>query len=110
MTGQRSAIKIQIDGLKFSWDENKAHANERKHGVTFEEAASCWLDPFKRETDDPLHSINEPRQLLIGVSKFNRLLVCWFTERNLSQEEIIRLIGARKASPNERKEYEEESL
>ncbi len=45
------AIRLEIGGLKFSWNLNKAQSNRRKHGVTFEEAASCWLDPFGLEFD-----------------------------------------------------------
>lgn len=100
-------MQLEIGGLKFSWDKNKALTNERKHDVTFEEAASCWLDPFSIEFDDPEHSLEESRWLLMGTSKFHRLLICWFAERKFENEEIIRLIGARKPTPTERKRYEE---
>jgi uncharacterized DUF497 family protein len=107
MRRQSQKIKLEIAGLKFTWDDNKARANERKHGVTFEEAASYWLDPFNSESDDPEHSVDESRWLLIGTSQLNRLLVCWFTEREFKNEKVIRIIGARKANANERERYEE---
>lgn len=101
------AAKLEIADLKSTWDDSKALANIRSHGITFEEAATCWLDPFKMEVRDSEHSIVEPRWLLIGLSKLNRLLVCWFTERKLGRFEAIRLIGARKPSAKERTRYEE---
>ncbi|MDZ7291976.1 MAG: BrnT family toxin [candidate division KSB1 bacterium] len=107
MRRQCQKFKLAIAGLKFTWDDNKARANERKHGVTFEEAASCWLDPFNLESDDPEHSTDESRWLLIGTSKLNRLLICWFTVRQFNHEELIRIIGARKANSSEREQYEE---
>ncbi len=107
MSRQSKIVKLEIAGLKFTWDAAKARANERDHGVAFEEAASCWFDPYKLESYDAEHSTDETRWLLIGTSKLNRLLVCWFTERKINQQEIIRLIGARKVSQKERKRYEE---
>jgi uncharacterized DUF497 family protein len=107
MSNPGKTVQLEIGGLKFSWDKNKALANEHKHGVTFEEAVSCWIDPFSIEFDDPDHSLEEPRWLLLGMSKFHRLLICWFTEKIVNHQEIIRLIGARKPTPTERKRYEE---
>jgi hypothetical protein len=103
----RRTIKLEIAGFKFTWDDDKARLNKRKHGVAFEEAASCWLDPFNVESDDPEHSLDEPRWLLIGTSKLNRLLICWFTERQMHGEEVVRIIGARKVNLSERQRYEE---
>ena len=102
-------IRLDIAGLKFVRHDSKALQNERKHKVSFEEAATCWLDSFSMEFDDPTHSVVETRKLLLGTSKLNRLLVCWFTIRRTDQEEAIRIIGARKPTPNERKKYEEKS-
>jgi len=107
MGRQSQKIKLEIAGLKFTWHDSKRRANEREHGVTFEEAASCWLDPFNLESYDAVHSVNESRWFLIGMSKLNRLVVCWFTEREFNQEQVIRIIGARKASSSERERYEE---
>jgi len=88
--------------LLFKWDENK-NTNYRKHGVAFEEAKTVFNDPFAITIPDPDHSISEERYIDIGISINNRLLVVWYTERN----NIIRIIGCRKATKNERKEYED---
>ncbi len=103
----RQIIKLEIAGFKFTWDDNKARLNKRNHGVAFEEAASCWLDPFNVESDDPEHSLDESRWLLIGTSKLGRLLICWFAERQVKGEEVVRIVGARKVNLKERQRYEE---
>ena len=89
--------------LTFEWDPQKAAANARKHGVTFDEAATAFGDPFGSVTDDPRHSVDERRQVLLGYSQANRLLAVMFTERG----DRIRLISARTATRRERKDYEE---
>jgi len=89
--------------LVFEWDAAKAHANRRKHGVTFEEAATVFANSLARIFPDPDHSSTEERELIIGHSAKARLLVVSFTERGLS----IRLISARPATRYERKDYEE---
>lgn len=73
-----------------------------KHGVTFEEALTVFSDPLAKLFDDILHSVGEKREFIVGSSKYNQLLVVWFTERN----EEIRIITARKATRRERKDYE----
>jgi len=87
----------------FEWDPQKATANARKHGVTFDEAAMAFADPFGIVVDDPRHSIDEPRVALLGHSASNRLLAVMFTERG----DRIRLISARKATRREHRQYEE---
>ncbi|MCP4107460.1 MAG: BrnT family toxin [Desulfobacteraceae bacterium] len=89
--------------LTFEWDQNKSEANERKHGVTFEEAKTVFNDPFAITIDDPDHSDDEYRYIDIGFSSKYRTLVVWYTERN----ENIRIIGCRKTTKSERKIYEE---
>lgn len=89
--------------LEFEWDQSKAASNRKKHGVTFEEASSVFGDPRAAIFDDPGHSIEEQREILIGHSDRNRLLIVSFTERG----EKIRIISARRASKRERKDYEE---
>ena len=89
--------------LTFEWDPQKAAANVRKHGVTFDEAATAFGDPFGSVTDDPRHSQSEGRDVLLGCSQANRLLAVMFTERG----DRIRLISARTATRRERKDYEE---
>lgn len=89
--------------LEFVWDEDKAASNRRKHGVTFEEAASVFGDPLAAIFDDELHSVEEAREIIIGHSAKNRLLLVCFTER----AKAIRIISARRATNRERKDYEE---
>ncbi len=89
--------------MKFEWHGPKALANLAKHKVTFEEAMTVFGDPLGRITDDPRHSEGEERFVLLGQSDRRRLLVVMFTERG----EAIHLIGARKATRRERREYEE---
>jgi uncharacterized DUF497 family protein len=65
----------------FEWDRAKAESNKRKHGVTFDEAATAFGDPFGIVIDDPRHSTEEPRLALLGYSQSSRLLAVMFTER-----------------------------
>jgi uncharacterized DUF497 family protein len=88
--------------MEFEWDENKATANFKKHGVTFEEAATVWQDYFNIELIDHKHSLEERRFYMIGESEQNHLLVISFTER----ENKVRIITARLMTPKERREYE----
>jgi uncharacterized protein len=75
----------------------------RKHGVSFDEAATVFLDPLARIHDDPDHSIGEVREIIIGHSTAGRLLLICFTERGDS----IRIINARHSDARERQDYEE---
>ena len=90
--------------LVFEWDEDKARRNELKHGVAFEEAKTIFNDPFAVTVPDPDHSEEEERWLDIGLSAEGRLLVVWYTERG----ESIRVIGSRKATKKEEREYTHE--
>jgi uncharacterized DUF497 family protein len=87
----------------FEWDPHKAATNTRKHGVTFDEAATAFHDPDGRLVEDPRHSTGERRYALLGYSDHARLLAVMFTERG----DRIRLISARKATRRERHDYEE---
>ena len=87
----------------FAWDVAKAEANERKHGVGFEEATSAMLDPHARLADDPFHSVGEARFILLGMSARQRVLVVCHCYRE--EEHVIRIISARKASPGEATSY-----
>lgn len=89
--------------LRFQWDARKAAGNRAKHKVSFQEAVTVFGDPLGRITDDPRHSGDEERSVLLGQSDRRRLLVVMFTERG----EAIRLISARKATRRERRKYEE---
>ena len=88
--------------MRFDWDENKAAANEAKHGVSFDEAQEAFDDPNCAEGFDAAHSDEETRFWLIGLSS-RRLLTVVYAER---QENVIRLISAREATARERKMYE----
>ena len=89
--------------LQFEWDASKAEANLKKHGVSFEEALTVFADPLARIFDDPDHSSEELREIIIGFSVKPRLLVVGFTER----AGYVRLIHARRATKAERKRHEE---
>jgi uncharacterized DUF497 family protein len=91
--------------LYFDWDVNKAVANARKHGVTFDEARSVFDDPLSLDIPDPLHSEIEERWVKIGESSAGRLLVVIYLERGRA----VRLISARIAEPRERRQYEDGS-
>jgi hypothetical protein len=90
--------------MKIEWDPVKANANLKKHGVSFEEAATALSDPMAVTGTDPDHSVYEERYITFGLSNRNRLIVVSHTEEG----ETIRLISARKASKGERELYEEE--
>lgn len=92
--------------LRFEWDANKALANARKHGVRFEEAVTVFRDPLALIFDDEDHSDEELREIIIGHSERNRLLLVCFTERNDS----VRITSARKATRRERRDYEENRI
>ena len=90
--------------LKFEWDEDKAAANLRKHGVTFDEASTVFADSLAVIFDDEEHSLDEIREIVIGHSVLQRLLLVSFTERG---DDLVRIISARKATRRERKDHEE---
>jgi uncharacterized DUF497 family protein len=89
-------------GLEFEWDPSKAESNLTKHGVAFDEAVSVFADPLAALFDDPDHSGDEPREIIVGVSTKPRLLVVSFTERNGR----VRIISARRATAGERRRHE----
>jgi len=89
--------------LRFEWDPQKAARNLAKHGVPFEEAATAFGDPLGRVASDPRHSVDEERFVLLGFSRRQRLLAIMFAER----AQAIRIISARRATPRERRDYEQ---
>jgi uncharacterized protein len=90
---------------EFGWDEEKARANQRKHGISFDEAKECFLDVFALESFDVDHSLDEDRFVIIGMSKRGHVLVVAFTLRDHT---TIRIISAREALGQERLEYEKQ--
>jgi|SRR5512133_3329532 uncharacterized DUF497 family protein len=91
------------DELRFEWDSRKAAQNRRKHGVSFEEAQTVFLDERALLIVDPEHSDEEERLLLLGLSSPYRILVVCHCYR---RADVIRIISARKASRLERRQYE----
>ena len=92
--------------MLFEWDSAKAKSNEAKHAVSFEDAASVFNDPLAAIFDDEDHSGEELREIIIGHSENERLLVVSFAER----DDIIRIISARRATRRERKDCEDSRI
>jgi uncharacterized protein len=90
--------------LHFEWDETKAKANVKKHGVSFDEAKSAFLDDHAKLIADPDHSVAEDRFVLLGYSGSLKLLVVCHCYRAAGH--VIRIISARKATRQEAKVYE----
>jgi uncharacterized DUF497 family protein len=91
----------------FDWDPPKAKSNGLKHGISFEEAATAFLDPAGLDGEDVEHSESEERRLRLAKSSLGRILVIAYTMRR-DDEEVTRIISARCASRKERKKYEVE--
>lgn len=89
--------------MDFEWDTKKADINAKKHGVSFQEAATVFGDPLALTFSDPDHSENEYRFLTFGMSENHRLLVVAHAIRGAE----IRIITARSITKRERKIYEE---
>jgi uncharacterized protein len=92
-----------MDVQQFQWDPKKAASNQRDHRVSFEEAIEVFHDSLARTHADPGSSVGELREIIVGTSSAGRLLLVSFTERG----DRIRLISARPATRNERRDYEE---
>lgn len=90
-------------GYQFEWDPEKASANLKKHGVSFEEAVTAFADRLALNMPDPSHSVAEQRYIVLGMSNQFRLLVVAYADRN----ERTRIISARKSTRRERHDYEE---
>ncbi len=92
-----------MDRILFEWDERKNTINKKKHGVSFEEAKTVFYDVDAILIDDPDHSEEEERFLLLGLSRKTNLLIVCHCLRD--EGEIIRLISARRATTNEARQY-----
>ena len=92
--------------MQFEWNPLKATANLKKHGVSFEEAKTVFDNTLAVIFDDEAHSIGEQREIIIGHSRQNRLLLVAFTERFGN----VRIISVRLATRQERKDYEQNAL
>lgn len=93
-----------MSSLRFEWDPKKAALNVRKHRVSFEDAQSVFSDENALLIDDPDHSEEEDRFVLLGLSQSLRLLVAVHCYR--SEDKVIRIIPARKAEAQERTSYQ----
>lgn len=89
--------------MQFEWDTKKDSANLKKHKVDFAEAETVFGDPLAKIFDDDLNSVDEKREIIIGHSINNRLLLVSFTER---ENDTVRIISARPPTSKERKDYE----
>ena len=93
-----------MDRPHFEWDENKNATNQKKHGISFEEAKTVFYDENALLIDDPDHSQEEERFIILGMSRQANLLIVCHCYRE--SEEVIRIISARKATKNETSAYD----
>jgi uncharacterized DUF497 family protein len=89
--------------LRFEWDEKKYKLNQKKHGISFLEAQTVFADENGLLLDDPDHSLEEERYIILGMSSKLRLLVISHTYRR--EDLIVRIISARKATRMEQRQY-----
>lgn len=94
---------INMSILTFEWDENKNKTNQKKHGVSFEEAKTVFYDNNALLIEDPEHSLDENRFILLGFSYYLEILTVCHCYR--SDDSVIRIISARKATRNEARTY-----
>ncbi len=92
-----------METIRFEWDENKNRINQSKHKISFEEAKTVFYDEEALVIDDPEHSQEEERFIILGFSKRANLLVVCHCYRK--SESVIRIISARKATKSEEKQY-----
>ena len=95
--------------IEFKWDERKNLANQRKHGVSFEEAAQVFRDPLYVSVQDRIKDGEERWQTFGQVGGVLLLMVAHTVHEISTTKELIRIISARPATPNERQRYEEEN-
>ena len=102
-------IRLEINGICFSWDEDKARVNWKKHGIAFEAAAWAFFDPDSIDLRDSIHDDDEPRRNIIAAipSVINIVFVVYVERIDYDDGEVIRIISARKANGKERKLYEQ---
>ena len=94
--------------MEFVWDDQKAEENRRKHRVSFQESQTVFYDPEARLIYDPDHSQDEDRFILLGLSSALRILIICHCYRE--NDQVIRIISARKANRNEQRQYTRWSL
>ena len=97
-------LRYTLQGIEFAWDSTKATANLSKHRVNFETACEAFFDPFICPLDQQKHE-GETRDVFIGMTlRWNVLYVVY----TLRQNDVFRIISARPATPEERRQYEEQ--
>lgn len=94
---------VRMDDIVFRWDEKKSLSNKRKHGVSFEEAETVFFDEKAMRYEDPDHSQDEDRFIMLGMSILLRVLIVCHCYR--SEDQVIRIISARKATKSEAAAY-----
>jgi len=92
-----------MSGIRFDWDSAKENSNRKRHGISFEEAKSVFYDENAKLIDDPEHSHGEDRFIMLGMSLKLRILIVCHCYRE--DENVIRLISARKATKHESLQY-----
>lgn len=92
--------------MRFEWDDNKNSTNTKKHGISFEEAVEIFDDPFHLSKLDMRFSYFEERWITIGQIKDKMVVVVVNLYFDTDDDEVIRIISARKATVNERNQYE----
>ena len=92
-----------MKGISFEWDDNKAAINEAKHHITFSEASTVFADENAILFDDPNHSQEEERSMMLGLSDHAKMLIVCHCYRGM--DDVIRIISARKATKNETTQY-----
>jgi len=97
-----------MEMIKFEWDKEKNKLNKKKHEITFEEAEGVFYDDFGIIIEDPDHSIDEERFIIIGLSEEERILIVCHCYRE--KNEIIRIISARKATKAEKQQYYKQEM
>lgn len=100
----RYNYNIGMGTIRFEWDENKNRLNQRKHGISFEEASSVFFDDFAILFNDPDHSEEEDRFLIIGMTGSVKICTVSHCYR---EDDAIRIISARKATKLEKDLYED---
>ena len=94
---------VSMDDIVFQWDEKKSRSNKRKHGVSFAEAETVFFDEKAIRYEDPDHSQDEDRFIMLGLSILLRALVVCHCHR--SDDRVIRIISSRKATKSEAAAY-----
>ena len=102
-SGLQRNYTVVMNALRFEWDPLKAAANAKKHGVSFDEARTVFFDERAKLIDDPDHSGSEDRFVLLGISGNLRLILACHCYRD--DDQVIRIISARKATPQESRQY-----